>query len=61
MDEKVRNLVKIPTDRLDAINDILLNPDMKVMDDFFEVVSKYGTPEEINQKADDARQLEVLY
>ncbi|MCJ7623796.1 MAG: hypothetical protein MUO76_09860 [Anaerolineaceae bacterium] len=61
MDQSVRNRLRIPTDRLEAINDLLINPDMRVMDDFFKVVSKYGSPEEINQRADNARKLDVLY
>jgi hypothetical protein len=57
MDHTLRNLLKIPYERLDDINDILLNPDMRVIKDFLEVVEKYGTPEEINRKAEQARQL----
>ena len=51
----------ISTDRLDDINAILLSPDMRVIEDFLGVVAKYGTPEEINQKARAARQLPALY
>ena len=60
MGEDLRNLLKIPYDRLDDINNILLNPDMQVVNDFLAVVKKYGTPEEINQKANQARDLSVL-
>lgn len=60
MDEKTRQMLKIPTSRLDDINDLLLNPDMRVVNDFFAVLEKYGTPEEINQKAKKARQLPAL-
>ena len=48
----IRDRLKISPDKLDAINKILLNPDMEVINDFLEVVGKYGTPEEINAKAD---------
>ena len=61
MADDLRNLLKIPTTRLDEINAILVNPDMRVVDDFLAVVEKYGTPEEINQKAHAARQLPSLY
>ena len=61
MDDKLRQLLKIPYDRLDAINEVLLNPDMKIMNEFLAVVSKYGTPEEINHKASEARELKKLY
>ena len=56
----MQNRLKITSDKLDAINDILLNPEMEVINDFLEVVAKYGTPEEINAKANEARKLENL-
>ena len=55
-----RNRLKIETARLDAINEILLNPDMHIINEFLDVVQKYGTPEEINAQANQARKLEVL-
>lgn len=61
MDDHLRQRLEIPEERLHEINAILLNPDMKVMDDFLKVVGKYGTPEEINQKAKNARNLPALY
>jgi len=56
----MQNRLKITSDKLDAINEILLNPEMEVINDFLEVVAKYGTPEEINAKANEARKLENL-
>ena len=56
----LRNKLKIPAERLDEINAVLLNPDMRVVNDFLDVVAKYGTPEEINAKAVEARRLENL-
>ena len=56
----LRSRLTINTNRLDAINNILLNPDMTVINDFLAVVEKYGTPEEINAKADQARELDNL-
>jgi len=56
----LRSRLTINPDRLDAINNILLNPDMDVINDFLAVVEKYGTPEEINAKADQARNLDNL-
>jgi len=50
----------ISTEKLEEINSLITNPDMQVMKDFFEVVSRYGTPEEINQKAANARELPNL-
>ena len=56
----LRDRLKISSDRLNEINSVLLNPDMRVVNDFLNVVSKYGTPEEINAKALEARKLENL-
>jgi hypothetical protein len=61
MDEKLRERLKIPADRLDAINAVLLNPDTRVINDFLAVVEKYGTPDEINRKAEAARRLPALF
>jgi hypothetical protein len=60
MDTDLRPLLAIPTDRLDAINSVLLDPGEKVMTDFLAVVAKYGTPEEINRKHRDSRKLDHL-
>ena len=56
----LRQRLTIPKERLEAINAVLLNPDMRVINDFLAVVAKYGTPEEINQRAKEAGQLEHL-
>ena len=61
MDHKLRELLEIRHSRLDAINEVLLDPNSKVINAFLDVVSKYGTPEEINRKAVEARKLENLY
>ncbi|MGB7873051.1 MAG: hypothetical protein WBL25_01615, partial [Anaerolineales bacterium] len=60
MDNKYREMLKIPAGRLEAINSVLLDPDSKVMQGFMDVVAKYGTPEEINIKAKAAGKLENL-
>ncbi|HZD55375.1 MAG TPA: hypothetical protein VE136_01530, partial [Anaerolineales bacterium] len=61
MDTTIRRLLGIPTSRLDDINAVLLDPNSRVINEFLEVVDKYGTPEVINQKADQARQLPALF
>jgi hypothetical protein len=53
--------LSIPSDRLDAINAVLLDPTSDIMKDFLEVVSKYGTPEEINRKHIESRKPESLF
>jgi hypothetical protein len=60
MTESLRELLKIPVDRLDEINQILLNPDTRVINDVLAVVEKYGTPQEINRRASEAGKLENL-
>ena len=60
MEINLRNLLKIPTDRLDAINAVLLDPNEQVITDFLKVVAKYGTPEEINRKHIESRKLPNL-
>jgi len=60
MDENIRQMLRIDPSRLEALNSILLNPDMTVINDFLKVVNKYGTPEEINRKAEQAGQLDNL-
>ena len=60
MYDDLRQRLVIPPERLDALNSLLLNPDLRVIDDFLAVVAKYGTPEEINAQAQKARSLDVL-
>lgn len=60
MDENLRDLLRIPTSRLEDINAVLLDPNMIVINDFLEVVAKFGTPEEINRKASQAREMSAL-
>ena len=60
MVEDLRQRLKIPYAHLDEINALLLDPDERVVNDFMEVVARYGTPEEINRKADAARQMPAL-
>lgn len=60
MDDTLRQLLKIPASRLEAINAVLLNPDERVINDFLAVVAKYGTPKEINRKHVESRKLENL-
>jgi hypothetical protein len=60
MADHIRQLLRIPPERLEDINEVLLNPGSKVVNDFLEVVEKYGTPDEINAKAEEARRLPNL-
>jgi len=60
MEKDLRHLLAIPTDRLDAINAVLLDPGEKVINDFLGIVARYGTPEEINHKHRESRKLDRL-
>jgi hypothetical protein len=60
MTSDLRQRLKIPYDRLNDINAILLDQDMRVVNDFLEVVSRYGSPEDINRQAQAARHLPTL-
>jgi hypothetical protein len=61
MENTLRHRLAISSERLEEINSILLDPDTQVINDFLEVVEKYGTPAQINQKAEQARNLSILY
>lgn len=60
MNADLRQRLQIPADRIEAINEVLLGSQMRVVDDLLAVVAKYGSPEEINRKAAQARQLPAL-
>jgi hypothetical protein len=58
--ENLHEIMKIPVDRLNQINELFTGREIIPIDRFLEVVSKYGTPDEINQKAEEARYLPNL-
>lgn len=58
--EELRARLRIPQARLDDINTVLLDPNLRVVNDLLDVVAKYGTPEEINAKAAKARDFDNL-
>jgi hypothetical protein len=60
MSDSFRDLLEIPASCVDEINALLLDPNNQAVNAFLEVVEKYGTPEEINRKAAEARQLSNL-
>ncbi len=59
--EDLRERLRIPSTRLDEINAVLLNPDTQIINDLLGIIQKYGTPEEINQKARQAGSLSNLF
>ncbi|HMK07702.1 MAG TPA: hypothetical protein VK449_01605, partial [Anaerolineales bacterium] len=56
----LRSRLAIPTERLHALNELLINADAQVVNEFLATVAKYGTPEEINRKAAEAGSLPSL-
>jgi hypothetical protein len=57
---ELRESLKIATERVDEINEFLLNPDNELVNDLLEIVERYGGPQEINRKAAEARSLDHL-
>ncbi len=60
MDARLRSKLGISQVRLDEINALLLDPDSRIVNDLLAVVARYGSPDEINQKATRARSLPNL-
>ena len=60
MADELRERLRISESQLEAINNLLLDPDNKAISALLDIVAKYGTPEEINRKAEEARKLENL-
>jgi len=60
MDTQLRKQLKIPASNLAAINDWLLDPKSKLVNDVLKVIAKHGTIDEINRKSAEARQLPNL-
>lgn len=60
MSDSQRQQLKIAVEDIDAINRFLLDPKNPLVNDLLAVVAKYGSPAEINAKANAARQLPNL-
>jgi hypothetical protein len=58
--EELRARLRIPHSRLDDINAVLLDPNLKVVNALLDVIARYGTPEEINARAEKARDFDNL-
>ena len=53
----LQSRLTIPLTNLDEVNALLLDPDSQTIQALLDVVAKYGTPEEINRQAAEARDL----
>ena len=60
MDTKLRKQLKIPASSLAAINELLLDPKSKLVNDVLKAITKHGTIDAINRKSEEARQLPNL-
>jgi hypothetical protein len=60
MTDDLRSKLQISQQRLDEVNALLMDPHSRVVSDFLQVVAKYGTVEEINRQARQARDLSNL-
>ena len=58
--KNLRNKLLIDERRLNEINRFLLNPNNKIINDFFKVIDKYGGPDEINRKAKESGKLDKI-
>ena len=58
--DDIRNRLTIKKNRLDEINNFLLDPNNELINKFISVVNKYGGPDEINHKAQEAGKVENL-
>ena len=56
----LRDRLKISSERLDEINAFLTDPNNELINQLLEVVNRYGSPEEINRKAQEAGNFENL-
>lgn len=56
----LRERLRISEERLKEVNDFILDPNNELINRFLAIVEKYGGPDEINQKAHEARKLENL-
>ncbi len=56
----LRERLRIDASSLEDINHFLLDPDNPVINELLEIVARYGSPDEINAKAREARRLPNL-
>lgn len=57
----LKDLLRVDEKFVEEFNDYLTNPNNKLIDDLIGIVEKYGTPEEINEKARQARKLSNIF
>lgn len=60
MKNELQARLAIHPDSIEAINDLLLDPEVEAISHLVQIVHRYGTPEEINRKAAEAGSLPNL-
>lgn len=60
MRDRLREQLTIPQNHLDKINDLIRDPKNGAINALLDIIERYGTPEEINQRAAEARRLPNL-
>jgi hypothetical protein len=60
MKRDLRNLLRISENQMARVNSLILDPNMRVINDFLQVIERHGTVDEINARAKEARQLPSL-
>jgi hypothetical protein len=60
MKRDLRNLLRISENQMARVNSLILDPNMRVINDFLQVIDRHGTVDEINARAKEARQLPSL-
>lgn len=61
MKTNLQNKLKISNKYLNEVNRLLLNPNIKLIREFFKIIKKYGPIEEINRKAKTAAKLSNIF
>jgi hypothetical protein len=56
----LRERLRIGEERLEEVNEVLLDPKNEIVNQLLEVIEKHGGPEEINRKAVDAQKFENI-
>jgi hypothetical protein len=56
----IRDKLTIEESRLKEVNNFIMDPKNKIINDFLAIIEKYGGPEEINRKARENGKVENL-
>ncbi|MFO7952928.1 MAG: hypothetical protein R6U91_09040 [Bacillota bacterium] len=56
----MKDLLKVEVSRLDELNEFISDPNNPLVNELLKIVNKYGTPEQINAQAREARKLPNL-